>query len=124
MTRRLARTALVLALAAGGCAASRSPSARASSELRFGAHVARRDYWREARFRFEAAIRLDPNNARAHNDLAVALEALGDFSAAFDEYKKAITLAPDSRPIRENYSAFAKFYTAYTKTTGKVPSAP
>jgi Tfp pilus assembly protein PilF len=124
MTRRLARTVLALALAAAGCASSSSPSARASREIRFGARVARKDYWREARFRFETAVRLEPKSARAHNDLAVALEALGDFSAAFDEYKTAITLAPDSRPIRDNYAAFAKFYTAYTKTTGKVPSAP
>ena len=42
-----------------------------------GLDVARKGLWREAAFRFEQAIAKEPNNARAHNNLAVALEADG-----------------------------------------------
>lgn len=86
--------------------------------------MAERGYWREARFRFEEAIRLQPGNAHAHGDLAVALEALGEFSAALDEHKKAVELAPSDRHLRQNYSKFAEFYSAYSKTVGKAGKLP
>lgn len=112
-----------LLVAACGCT---SPSAtqKASQQLRFGAKVARIGYWQEARFRFEHAVALDPGNARAHNDLAVALEAVGEFGAAFEEYKKAVSLAGSDTSIRQNYTKFAEFYSAYTKRVGKVSPAP
>lgn len=121
--RRLSLPALLLTAAAAGCASS-TPSGRASSQIAFGARVAEKGLWREARFRFEEAVRLQPDNARAHGDLAVTLEALGDFPAAFDEYKKAIALAPNDRHLRQNYSRFAEFYTAYSKTVGKTGKVP
>lgn len=70
------------------------------------------------------AVALDPNDARAHNDLAIALEAIGEFGAAFDEYKKALSLAGNDKSIKQNYTKFAEFYTAYTKRVGKVNPAP
>ena len=110
--------------AACGCSSSQTPTQKASTQLRFGAKVAREGYWQEARFRFEHAVALDPNNARAHNDFAVALEAVGEFGAAFDEYKKAVSLAGNDTSIRQNYTKFAEFYSAYTKRVGKVTPAP
>ena len=112
-----------LLIAACGCSSSTTPQ-KASTQLRFGAKVARLGYWQEARFRFEHAVALDPGNARAHNDLAVALEAVGEFGAAFDEYKKAVSLAGSDSSIRQNYTKFAEFYSAYTKRVGKVNPAP
>ena len=112
-----------LLIAACGCSSSSTPQ-KASTQLRFGAKVARLGYWQEARFRFEHAVALDPGNARAHNDLAVALEAVGEFGAAFDEYKKAVSLAGNDSSIRQNYTKFAEFYSAYTKRVGKVNPAP
>jgi Flp pilus assembly protein TadD len=50
--------------------------------VRFGIDVARRGLWREARFRFEKACLLDPDNAAALNNLAIALEQEGDFEKA------------------------------------------
>jgi Tfp pilus assembly protein PilF len=114
----------LLAFAAGGCSSNSTSSEKASTQLRFGAKVARSGYWQEARFRFEHAVALDPGNARTHNDLAVALEALGEFGAAFDEYKKALSLASGDASIKKNYTKFAEFYTAYTKRIGKVTPAP
>jgi Tfp pilus assembly protein PilF len=111
-------------VAACGCSSSRTPAQKASTQLKFGAKVARLGYWQEARFRFEHAVALDPSDARAHNDLAVALEAVGEFGAAFDEYKKAVSLAGNDRSIKQNYTKFAEFYSAYTKRVGKVNPAP
>ena len=85
----------------------------------FGSAVARRGLWREAAFRFEKAVEKEPSNARAHNNLAVALEASGEFARALAEYKKALELDPNDSYIRRNYARFAEFYTSYTRTTGK-----
>ena len=96
----------------------------AATQIAFGTDVAKKGHWREAAFRFEQAIAKEPNNARAHNNLAVALEADGDFARALDEYKKALELDPNNNYIRRNYARFAEFYTSYTKTTGKAAGAP
>ena len=115
-------TAVALLLLAGGCA-SYSNTENSSSQIAFGADVARKGLWREAAFRFEQAIAKDPKNARAHNNLAVALEASGEFARALTEYKKALELAPNDTYIRRNYARFAEFYTSYTRTTGKTAGA-
>jgi Tfp pilus assembly protein PilF len=109
-------------LLATGCA-SYSNTESSKSQIAFGADVARKGLWREAAFRFEQAIAKDPKNARAHNNLAVALEAGGEFSRALTEYKKALELDPNDTYIRRNYARFAEFYTSYTRTTGKAAGA-
>ncbi len=114
---------LTLLLVAGACT-SYPHTDRASTQLSFGTDVAKEGHWREAAFRFEQAIAKDPANARAHNNLAVAMEANGDFARALTEYKKALELEPNNEYIRRNYARFAEFYTSYTKTTGKAASAP
>ena len=118
-------TGLVIAvvLFASGCV-SYSNTESAKSQIAFGARVARQGLWREAAFRFEQAIARDPKNARAHNNLAVALEASGEFARALVEYKKALDLAPTDNYVRRNYARFAEFYTSYTRTTGKAAGAP
>ena len=118
-------TGIVIAvfLFASGCT-SYSNTEKAKSQIAFGARVARQGLWREAAFRFEQAIARDPNNARAHNNLAVALEASGEFARALVEYKKALDLAPNDNYVRRNYARFAEFYTSYTRTTGKAAGAP
>lgn len=110
-------------LAAFGCT-SYTRTDRAKSQIAFGSEVARKGLWREAAFRFEQAIAKEPGNARAHNNLAVALEATGEFARALAEYKKALDLGPNDSYIRRNYARFAEFYTSYTRTTGKAAGAP
>ena len=97
---------------------------KAQSQIAFGSEVARKGLWREAAFRFEQAIAKEPGNARAHNNLAVALEATGEFARALAEYKKALDLGPNDSYIRRNYARFAEFYTSYTRTTGKAAGGP
>ena len=82
--------------------------ARASSsadEVHFGIDVARRGLWREARFRFEKAVLLDPDNAAALNNLAIALEQEGEFDKARAAYEHALKL-DSSLYIQQNYDLF------------------
>lgn len=76
------------------------------SQLRFGLNVARQGLWQEARFRFERAVRLDPQNAEAYNNLAVALEQAGEFKLAREAYEKALQLKPGQLYIQQNYDLF------------------
>jgi type IV pilus assembly protein PilF len=104
-----------------GCT-SYSNTDRAKSQIAFGSEVARKGLWREATFRFEQAVAKEPSNPRAHNNLAVALEASGEYARALAEYKRALELAPKDDYIRRNYARFAEFYTSFTRTSGKAPS--
>jgi Flp pilus assembly protein TadD len=80
--------------------------ASAEEELGFGIDVARRGLWSEARFRFERAVALDPENAEALNDLAVALEQQGDFAKAREAFDRALKLKPGNLYIQQNYDLF------------------
>ena len=96
-------TALVaLTLAAMGAL----PLPKAEHELRFGIAAAQKGLWGEARFRFERAVTLDPTNAKALNDLAVALEQQGEFQKAREAYEKALKIRPDDESIQQNYDLF------------------
>ncbi len=121
---KLDRIAVVCLLVVAGACAPYSHPEKTSTQLAFGTAVAKKGLWREAAFRYEQAVAKDPNNARAHNNLAVSLEASGDFARALAEYKKALEISPNDIYIRRNYARFAEFYTAYTKTTGKAAGAP
>jgi len=122
MFKKLALVAGVVAMAAGCSSYTRTD--KAQTQISFGSSVARKGLWREAAFRFERAVQQEPNNARAHNNLAVALEAEGEFARALAEYKRALELDSGDSYIRRNYARFAEFYTSYTRTTGKASGGP
>lgn len=82
------------------------PVANADEQLRFGIDVARKGLWTEARFRFERAVALDPENAQALNNLGVALEQQGDFAKASEAYQRALKLKPGDLYIQQNYDLF------------------
>ena len=88
---------LVLAFVPG------SASMSSEQEIAFGIEVARKGLWGEARFRFEKAVSLDPNNAEAQNNLAIALEQQGAFEEARAAYEKALKLKPGNLYIQQNY---------------------
>lgn len=82
------------------------PVGSAGEELRFGVEVARKGLWQEARFRFERAVLLDPENHSALNNLAIALEQQGEFDKAREAYERALKLKPNSLYIQQNYDLF------------------
>jgi Flp pilus assembly protein TadD len=121
---KLDRTVVLSLLVVAGACTSYSHTEKASTQIAFGTAVAKKGLWREAAFRYEQAVQKSPDNARAHNNLAVALEATGEFARALAEYKKALDLGPNDSYIRRNYARFAEFYTSYTRTTGKAAGGP
>lgn len=94
---------VLLLLAPSGLGAA---SVSSEDELRFGIDVARRGLWQEARFRFEKALELRPDNAAALNNLAIALEQEGAFDRAREAYEKALRLRPGDLYIQQNYDLF------------------
>jgi Flp pilus assembly protein TadD len=78
----------------------------ARSEVDFGIDVAQRGLWREAIYRWEKAVELDPTYAAAYNDLAVAYEHEGQLEKARQAYDKALALDPKNAQIRQNYELF------------------
>ena len=85
---------------------ARQTAASAEGEVGFGIEVARRGLWSEARFRFERAVALNPDNAEALNDLAVALEQQGDFAKAREAFDRALKLKPGNLYTQQNYDLF------------------
>lgn len=109
-------TAGLVALLLAGCAGGGSPQAVSSSaeqQLKFGVNMAQRGLWSEALFRFEQAQKLDPNNARIINNLAIANEAVGNFDQALALYKQALKLDPSDVTLKKNYTRFSQFYESF-----------
>ena len=78
----------------------------AKSQVDFGITVAQRGLWREAIYRWEKAVELDPTYAAAYNDLAIAYEHEGQLDKARKAYEKALELEPNNAQIRQNYELF------------------
>lgn len=131
MRRALTSTliAVALFLIAIGCSSSSSGDvASAETQRRFGVRMARMNLWREAMFRFRRAVEIDPQNAMAHNNLAVALEATGDMEGAAREYREALRLDRSNQYIQRNYSRYVEFMQRGKKreasTSGTAGSQP
>ena len=126
--------AVLFLLLAIGCG-SGGDLARPETQREFGVRMARMNLWREAMFRFQREVQIAPGNAMAHNNLAVALEANGDFDGAAKEYREALRLDRQNQYIQKNYSRFVEFtqkakkreaaaVTASTTAGGAAPASP
>jgi len=78
----------------------------AKAEVEFGINVAQRGLWREAIYRWEKAVEIDPTYAAAFNDLAIAYEHEGMLDKARKAYDKALALDPNNTQVRQNYELF------------------
>lgn len=81
-----------------------------SEQLNVGVRMARSDLWREAAFRFEKAVAMNPADAMARNNLAVAYEGMGEFEKAREQYTEALRLDRSNQYLQRNYSRFVEFY--------------
>lgn len=95
-----------VALLAAAAPALADSKGDAKSQVEFGINVAQRGLWREAIYRWEKSVELDPTYAAAYNDLAIAYEHEGQLDKARKAYEKAIELSPNNEPIRQNYELF------------------
>lgn len=98
----------VFIVAAVGCRSGADLS-KPETQKDFGVRMARMNLWREAMFRFKRAVEINPSDAMARNNLAVALEAIGDFDGAAREYREALRLDRSNQHIQKNYSRFVEF---------------
>jgi Flp pilus assembly protein TadD len=104
MFHRLGLAAVLVTLAASPSFADARSDARAQVE--FGIRVAQKGLWREAIYRWQRAITMDPSYAAAYNNLAIAYEHEGDFEKARQAYEKAAELDPGNMMIRQNFDLF------------------
>ena len=101
-----------VAIAAGASVpaarAATSDDARsdAKEQVEFGIKVAQSGLWKEAAYRWERAVKLDPTYGAAWNNLAIAYEQQGNFDKAREAYEKAVSLEPKNLLFRQNYDLF------------------
>ena len=106
--KRSAFSVALVSLVVAGFAAPLLADARTSAreQVEFGINVAQRGLWREAIYRWEKAVELDPQYAAAFNDLAIAYEHEGQLEKARKAYEKALAIEPNNANIRQNYDLF------------------
>lgn len=102
---RSALLAVVLAVSTGAPLAANARE-DAKKQVEFGIAVAARGLWREAIYRWQRAVEIDPTYAEAYNDLAIAYEHEGELDKARQAYEKALQLAPSNATIKQNYELF------------------
>ena len=90
----------------------------AKEQVDFGIKVAQNGLWREAQYRWERAVELDPTYAEAWNNLAIAYEHAGKFDDARKAYETAIKLDPKNTMIRQNYDLFKEINDRTQKRRG------
>ena len=90
----------------------------AKQQVDFGIKVAQNGLWREALYRWERAVELDPTYAEAWNNLAIAYEQAGRFDDARKAYETAIKLDPKNMLIRQNYDLFKEINDRTQKRRG------
>jgi Tfp pilus assembly protein PilF len=108
--RDLIASFVFLSLFCAPAFADTKPAKKSKLEVEFGIKVAQKGLWREAIYRWQKAVELDPDNASARNNLAVAYEQEGDFELAEQEYKRALDIDPENVYIRQNYELFREAY--------------
>jgi len=104
MSKRVGLAAILLALATPPSFADARDDAR--EQVEFGIRVAQKGLWREAVYRWQRAVSIDPTYAAAYNNLAIAYEHEGDFDKARQAYEKATELDPSNMMIRQNFDLF------------------
>jgi Flp pilus assembly protein TadD len=104
--RLIAIATLVIVVPVATAAVDDNARSRAKEQVEFGIKVAQSGLWKEAAYRWQKAVELDPTYAAAWNNLGIAYEQQGDFENAGKAYEKAVALDPDNLMIRQNYDLF------------------
>ena len=99
---QLASVAILLGIILCGCAGFGDVT-RTEAYNRFAIKAAQAQLWNEAVFRWKQVVSIDPEDAKAHNNLGVAYEALGNMEEAITSYQRAAELEPNNKYYRLNY---------------------
>ena len=100
---QLAPIAMLLCWMLSGCAIISRDVTRTEAYNRFAIKAAEAQLWNEAVFRWKQVISIDPEDSKAHNNLGVAYEALGNIDEAIASYQRAAELKPNNKYYRLNY---------------------
>lgn len=100
---QLASIAILLCWMLSGCAIISRDVTRTEAYNRFAIKAAEAQLWNEAVFRWKQVISIDPEDSKAHNNLGVAYEALGNIDEAIASYQRAAELKPNNKYYRLNY---------------------
>ena len=100
---QLALVVILLCWVLSGCAIISRDVTRTEAYNRFAIKAAQAQLWNEAVFRWKQVISIDPEDSKAHNNLGVAYEALGNMEAAIAAYARAAELEPKNKYYRLNY---------------------
>ena len=103
IARAVAIAGLLTGIAQPAFADARSS---AKSQVDFGIKVAQNGLWKEATYRWQRAVEIDPSYAAAWNNLGIGYEHEGRFDDARKAYEKAVALDPKNLLIRQNYDLF------------------
>jgi Tfp pilus assembly protein PilF len=115
--RALVVAAVLVAFAPQAHAGDARSDAR--EQVEFGIKVARNGLWKEAAYRWEKAVQIDPTYAAAWNNLAIAFEQQGNFDRAREAYEKAVELDPKNLLFRQNYDLFKEINDRTKRRAGK-----
>ena len=99
---RLAFIAILVCFMLSGCAVFQDTS-QTEAYNQFAIRAAQAQLWNEAIFRWKQVINIDPDDAKAHNNLGVAYEAVGNMDEAVTAYQRAAELEPGNKYYRLNY---------------------
>jgi Tfp pilus assembly protein PilF len=105
MRKTISAAVLILAIASP-LAFAGNARRDAQAQVKFGIDVAQKGLWKEALYRWEKAVEIDPTYAAAYNNLAVAYEHEGLFEKARKAYDTALELDPKNASIKQNYEFF------------------
>ena len=109
---------LALLLLGASLTVSAAERSAAKEQVEFGIKVAQNGLWREAQYRWERAVELDPTYAEAWNNLAIAYEQAGKFDEARKAYETAVKLDPKNTVIQQNYDLFKEINDRTQKRRG------
>ena len=102
--KRIALTSTLLVFA--GAPAYADVRSDAKEQTEFGIAVAQRGLWKEATYRWERAVEIDPTYAAGWNNLGVGYEQEGLLDKAREAYERAVDLEPNNAFIRQNFDLF------------------
>jgi len=119
MNLRWVKAFLLLGAVALAVPAWADARSNAREQVEFGINVAQRGLWREAIYRWEKAVEIDPMYAAAYNDLGIAYEHEGQLDKARKAYEKALALEPNNAQIRQNYDLFKEINDRSVQTKDK-----
>ncbi len=88
--------------------------------ISYGVHLARLGCWDEASIHWKLALKADPDNVAALNNLAVAAEVNNDLKEAKLLLSKTVEIQPDNAAAKKNWRGLKQHMERYqTRKTGE-----